>query len=225
MVNFVVSSVYIPDTPGVKLGSNMKLDFLNWFHNFRRITWKKQWSVLIIKFLLVMGYVTYTTKFPMLLNIQFHATSIMIGFVHAYIKASYLISEHLFNEYEYHPNVSASHLPKYLASYFMFILIMCYTMTYEYYYMALGLYVLCEIYIRRKWYSLCLHVRDENNDIDESTYQMEFLSNLITPLLIGVACDYFGYKAVRAVTSFAAGTALILSYCVPKRSQADEAIM
>lgn len=210
---------------GVKLQSKMKEDFVESIKNFTKITWKKQWSVLTMKYLLVMGYLSYTTKFPLLLNVQFRATPLMIGCVHAYIRLVSQISEHLINGYEHYPNADVSHLPKYLASHFLFTMIMCYTVSYEYYYTAVGLYVLCEIYIRRKWYCLYKNVRDENNKIEKSTKDIEFLSHFITPVIVGICCDLFGHNTIRGFASISTGLAFIISYFVPKVNNDDDILM
>lgn len=213
-----MSSLYIKDLPRFQLESAMKDDILSSLRNIRNLKWKKQWSVLVLRYFLLMGNIAYIAKFPLLLTKQFGASPILIGCSYAYMKAMSFISKYLISQYNHQINVKISHMRTYFASYFVFMLFMCFAKRYDYYLLGVTLYVLCDIYIESKWQIMYKGSTDDSNDIERATETVTFLCKIITPVLIGISCDKFNHNVVRVFCCSSTAVALIISYYVPKEN-------
>lgn len=96
------------------------------------------------------------------------------------------------------------------------MLIICFSPKYDWFLVAVSLFILCEVYIDRRWDIMTENVTDESNDIKLSSKTVGFACSVITPTICGYCCDIFDYQAVRAFGLVPLGAAMVLSHYVPK---------
>lgn len=207
----------LPTLPSRNHENDLSSDIIFGINNLCNIEWHKQWTVLALKFCTAGAHSAYFGKIQLILLMQFGASPFMIGCMQAYIKMVTFLSKYLIMQRDFYPNTYTINMPMHFASYFVFMVIVCWISSFEYYMLALSLIIFCEVIIQHKWTVIYENVRSRKNDVVRAGKDVEFISDIVTPTIIGIYCDKYTYNAATFFSTMFLLIALFISYYVPKQ--------